>query len=80
MNFYYTPKIAGIVEDWVNYVCPVPAAQQYIVDVIKDPTVANSPLVFPSAAVGEIVARLLRLNDYDEYQTWNDVFNPIIES
>jgi len=46
MNFYYTPKIAGIVEDWVSYVCPVPAAQDYILDVIKDKTVANSPLVF----------------------------------
>jgi len=47
-------KIAGIVEDWVSYVCPVPAAQDYILDVIKDKTVANSPLVFPSAAADKL--------------------------
>ncbi len=61
MNFYYTPKIAGIVEDWVSYVCPVPAAQEYILNVIKDPTVANSPLVFPSATADKLSHQLLHL-------------------
>jgi spermidine/putrescine transport system substrate-binding protein len=80
MNFYYTPKIAGIVEDWVSYVCPVPAAQEYIRDVIKDPTVANSPLVFPSAAADKLSHSYYIYRDFDEYQAWNDVYNPIIES
>jgi spermidine/putrescine transport system substrate-binding protein len=79
MNFYYTPKIAGIVEDWVNYVCPVPKAQQYIADVIKDPTVANSPLVFPPASITAQSNPYYVYKDYDEYETWNDTFNPIIE-
>jgi spermidine/putrescine transport system substrate-binding protein len=79
MNFYYTPKIAGIVEDWVNYVCPVPKAQQYIADVIKDPTVAGSPLVFPPASITAQSNPYYVYKDYDEYETWNDTYNPIIE-
>jgi spermidine/putrescine transport system substrate-binding protein len=79
MNFYYTPKIAGIVEDWVNYVCPVPKAQQYIADIIKDPTVANSPLVFPPASITAQSNPYYVYKDYDEYETWNDTYNPIIE-
>jgi spermidine/putrescine transport system substrate-binding protein len=80
MNFYYTPKIAGIVEDWVNYVCPVPEAQQYIADVIQDPPVANSPLVFPSPAIDKVSHDFYVYRDYDEFQLWNDTYNPIIES
>jgi spermidine/putrescine transport system substrate-binding protein len=79
MNYYYTPKIAGIVEDWVNYVCPVPKAQQYIADVIKDPTVASSPLVFPPASITAQSNPYYVYKDYDEYETWNDTYNPIIE-
>jgi spermidine/putrescine transport system substrate-binding protein len=80
MNFYYTPKIAGIVEDWVSYVCPVPAAQDYILNVIKDPTVANSPLVFPSAQAAKLSHSYYIYRDYNDYQAWNDTYNPIIES
>jgi spermidine/putrescine transport system substrate-binding protein len=80
MNFYYTPKIAGIVEDWVNYVCPVPEAKEYIASVLKDKTVANSPLVFPEAAIDKLSNEFYVYRDYDEYQAWNDTFNPVIES
>ena len=27
IDFYYRPPIQGLIEDWVNYICPVPAAQ-----------------------------------------------------
>jgi spermidine/putrescine transport system substrate-binding protein len=80
MNFYYTPEIAGIVEDWVNYVCPVPGAKAYIADTLKDPTVANSPLVFPSPSVDRESHNYYVFRDYDEYEEWNNIFNPIIES
>jgi spermidine/putrescine transport system substrate-binding protein len=80
MNFYYTPKIAAIVEDWVNYVCPVPAAKQYLDKVIGDPDVANSPLVFPNAAMDAASNDFYVYKTYDDYQEWNDTFNPIIES
>lgn len=80
MNFYYTPKIAGIIEDWVNYVCPVPLAQEYIANVIDDPVVADSDLVFPTPAINDASHNYYVYRDYDDYQTWNDTFNPIIES
>jgi spermidine/putrescine transport system substrate-binding protein len=78
MNFYYTPKIAGIVEDWVNYVCPVPAAQSYIDTVLADPGVADSPLVFPTPAINAASRNYHVYKDYDDFQTWNDIYNPII--
>ncbi|RKR73540.1 ABC transporter substrate-binding protein [Frondihabitans australicus] len=80
MNFYYTPKIAGIVEDWVNYVCPVPGAEQYIRGPLDDKTVANSPLVFPTDEVLSQSNEFYVYKDYDEYEEWNTVFNPIIQS
>jgi spermidine/putrescine transport system substrate-binding protein len=80
MNYYYTPRIAGIVADWVEYVCPVPLAQQYIEKVIDDPGVANSPLVFPSAEVAKMSRTYYDFRDLQEYETWNNIFNAIVES
>jgi spermidine/putrescine transport system substrate-binding protein len=80
MNFYYTPKIAAIVEDWVNYVCPVPKARQYVDKVLQDPAVANSPLVFPPKSIYSRSHNYALFDNYDVYQQWNDIFNPVIES
>ncbi|HWD65828.1 MAG TPA: spermidine/putrescine ABC transporter substrate-binding protein [Solirubrobacteraceae bacterium] len=49
MNFYYTPKVAAEVEDYVNYVCPVQGADQVLVK--QDPAVAKDPLIFPTKAM-----------------------------
>ena len=49
MNWFYDPKIAAEVEDYVNYICPVVGAAE----VLKrtDPSVANNPLIFPTKAM-----------------------------
>jgi spermidine/putrescine transport system substrate-binding protein len=80
MNFYYTPEIAGIVEDWVNYVCPVPAAKQYILEELEDPDVANSPLVFPTPEMERKSNDFYVFRNYDEYEQWNETFNQVIQS
>jgi spermidine/putrescine transport system substrate-binding protein len=80
MDYYYTPKTAGIVEDWVNYVCPVPGAQAYVADVIKDKTVANSPLVFPTESVLGQSHEFPVFENYDQYSEWNALFNAVIQS
>jgi spermidine/putrescine transport system substrate-binding protein len=80
MDFYYTPEIAGMVEDWVNYVCPVPAAKDYILNGLDDPKVANSPLVFPDSSVDSRSHEFYVFKNYDEYEEWNKVFNPVIQS
>lgn len=80
MNFYYTPKVAGIVEDWVNYVCPVPGAEDYVRNELDDPTVADSPLVFPSEAVLAKSHEFRVFKNYDEYSEWNGIFNAVVQS
>jgi spermidine/putrescine transport system substrate-binding protein len=45
MNWYYDPKIAAEVEDYVNYICPVQGADAILRK--TDPKVANNPLIFP---------------------------------
>lgn len=80
INFYYTPEVSGIVEDYVNYVCPVPEAKEYILNVIKDPTVANSPLVFPDAADYAKTHEFRTFKNYAEFTEWNNTFSPIIQA
>jgi spermidine/putrescine transport system substrate-binding protein len=46
MNFYYQPKIAAQVEDYVNYICPVKGADKVLRK--SDPDVANNHLIFPT--------------------------------
>jgi spermidine/putrescine transport system substrate-binding protein len=48
MNWFYDPKIAAEVEDYVNYICPVEGADKVLLK--TDPAVAKNPLIFPSAA------------------------------
>ncbi|HMY25601.1 MAG TPA: spermidine/putrescine ABC transporter substrate-binding protein [Solirubrobacterales bacterium] len=80
INFAYNPEIAALIADWVNYICPVPAAKPIIANQLDDPTVANSPLVFPSEA------ELSRLKEYPVTETlktheqWVGLFDPIIQS
>ncbi|MBF4582415.1 spermidine/putrescine ABC transporter substrate-binding protein [Curtobacterium sp. VKM Ac-2865] len=80
MDFYYTPRIAGIVEDYVNYVCPVPAAEDYVRDELDDAAVADSPLVFPSESVLAASHEFRVFQNYDEYSEWNSVFNAVVQS
>jgi spermidine/putrescine transport system substrate-binding protein len=46
MNWFYDPKIAAEVEDYVNYICPVVGADKVLEK--TDPAVAKNPLIFPT--------------------------------
>ncbi|HKB94648.1 MAG TPA: hypothetical protein VKC62_10505, partial [Gaiellaceae bacterium] len=48
-DWFYQPKIAAEVEDYVNYICPVQGAAAVLKK--SDPAVANNPLIFPSASL-----------------------------
>jgi spermidine/putrescine transport system substrate-binding protein len=80
INYYYEPANAGVVEDYVDYVCPVPQAQKYIADTLKDPAVASSELVFPSDATYAKSHLFYAFKNYAQYKKWNDIFNPIIQA
>jgi spermidine/putrescine transport system substrate-binding protein len=49
MNWYYDPKIAAEVEDYVNYICPVVGADKVLLK--SDPKIAKNPLIFPTKAM-----------------------------
>jgi spermidine/putrescine transport system substrate-binding protein len=78
MNFYYQPKVAAEVADWVNYVTPVPAAKPILLH--SDPPVGKSPLVFPSTAMNAKTHQYFVYKAYADFQAWNNTFNPIIQS
>ena len=46
MNFVYDPHIAALIEDYVNYICPVNGAKAELEKI--DPDVANNTLIFPT--------------------------------
>jgi spermidine/putrescine transport system substrate-binding protein len=46
MNYYYQPKVAAEVEDYVNYICPVAGADKVLEH--TDPKVAHNTLIFPT--------------------------------
>jgi len=48
MNYYYDPTVAAVVEDEVNYICPVSGAKAAMKKL--DPPLASNPLIFPDAA------------------------------
>ena len=80
MDFVYDPEIAAQITAWVNYICPVPAAQEILASAEDNytRTVAESPLVFPTP---EMEASLHHYKDLDEEeeQLWNDLFGEIIQ-
>jgi spermidine/putrescine transport system substrate-binding protein len=78
MDFYYQPQIAAKVADWVNYVTPVPGAKEILLK--QDPPVGKSPLVFPTPAMTAQTRQYYVYQSYSEFQSWNNTFNPIINS
>jgi spermidine/putrescine transport system substrate-binding protein len=69
-----------MIEDWVWYLCPVPAAKGVIAKQLDDPTVANSPLVFPPASMRSRFRAYYDFKNVDDRQEYNSIFDPIIQS
>ncbi|MEV6998229.1 spermidine/putrescine ABC transporter substrate-binding protein [Streptomyces sp. NPDC093982] len=53
IDYYYDPEVAADLAAWVNYVCPVPAAQDVLASAKDEETaaLAEDPLIFPDAAM-----------------------------
>ena len=80
MDFVYQPEIAAQMCAWINYICPVPEAQD-ILKKAKDAytrQVASSPLVFPTP---EMEANLYHYKDLDEEEEaqWNELFDEVVQ-
>ncbi|MFD3568359.1 spermidine/putrescine ABC transporter substrate-binding protein [Streptomyces sp. NPDC058667] len=53
VDYYYEPEVAAELAAWVNYVCPVPAAQTVLADSGDEDlaALAEDPLIFPDTAM-----------------------------
>ena len=89
INFFYDPKIAASLAEYINYITPVPASQPIITSDAAAATgedkaaleqVAKSPLVFPSESD---YSKLHYYRDFKtpaEHSQYQAVFNPIVTS
>jgi spermidine/putrescine transport system substrate-binding protein len=68
MNHYYDPAVAAEVAAYVNYICPVEAAQPELEKI--DPDLAASPFIFPDeATLAKVkVFRSLTADESTKYQ------------
>jgi spermidine/putrescine transport system substrate-binding protein len=74
MDYVYQPEVQAEIEAYVNYICPVPAAKEVI-----DPSLADSPLIFPSDADLAKTHTYYEFKTPDELSEWNGLFQPIYQ-
>jgi spermidine/putrescine transport system substrate-binding protein len=74
-NFYYDPAIAAEVAAYVNYICPVDGAKAEMEKI--DPSLVDSPLIFPTA---EDLANVKVFHSLtpDEETTYSEAFQKVI--
>lgn len=75
MNHYYDPAIAAQVAAYVNYICPVEAAQPELEKI--DPELAASPFIFPDEATLSKV-KVFRALTADEQTNFQAAFDEAI--
>ncbi|MFJ6083223.1 spermidine/putrescine ABC transporter substrate-binding protein [Streptomyces sp. NPDC092369] len=58
IDYYYEPRVAAELAAWVNYVCPVPAAQDVLASSKDKDTaaLAENPLIFPDTTMRKHLA------------------------
>ncbi|MFI7404769.1 spermidine/putrescine ABC transporter substrate-binding protein [Streptomyces sp. NPDC049541] len=78
VDYYYAPEVAAELAAWVNYVCPVPAAQ-HVLAAAKDKdtaALAENPLIFPDAEMRKrlVIARDITSTERVEFaKRWNKI-------
>ncbi|GAA4330121.1 spermidine/putrescine ABC transporter substrate-binding protein [Streptomyces venetus] len=78
IDYYYDPEVAAELAAWVNYVCPVPAAQDVLASAKDEETaaLAQNPLIFPDAELRSrlSVARDITSTERREFgKRWNQI-------
>jgi spermidine/putrescine transport system substrate-binding protein len=95
MDYYYDPQAQAVVEYYNDYVCPVPAAKEVLLNPtgwakedlkalkpeIGLPTsvTANAPTVFPTEAYLKQARNYRSYKNAEEVKAWNDLFLPITQ-
>jgi spermidine/putrescine transport system substrate-binding protein len=75
MDFYYRPDIAAEVAAYVNYICPVDGAKAEMEKI--DPSLVDSPLIFPTEADLDAVKVFRSLSPQEE-TTFSEAFQKVI--
>jgi spermidine/putrescine transport system substrate-binding protein len=75
IDFYYDPAIAAEVAAYVNYICPVEGAKEEMEKI--DPSLVDSPLIFPTEEDLANV-QVFRSLDPDEETTYSESFQKVI--
>jgi spermidine/putrescine transport system substrate-binding protein len=78
IDYYYDPEVAAELAAWVNYVCPVPAAQDVLASAKDEETaaLAENPLIFPDTAMRSrlAVARDITSSERVKFgKRWNGI-------
>ncbi|MGW5125397.1 ABC transporter substrate-binding protein [Streptomyces sp. NPDC004069] len=78
IDYYYEPEVAAELAAWVNYVCPVPAAQAVLADSKDKETaeLAENPLIFPDSTMRKrlAIARDMSSDERVEFaKRWNAI-------
>ncbi|MER5937403.1 spermidine/putrescine ABC transporter substrate-binding protein [Streptomyces sp. NPDC001928] len=78
IDYYYEPEVAAELATWVNYVCPVPAAQDILASSKDEDTaaLAEDPLIFPDGAMRRrlAIARDITSEERVEFaKRWNAI-------
>jgi spermidine/putrescine transport system substrate-binding protein len=95
MDYYYDPQAQAVVEYYNDYVCPVPAAKEVLLNPtgwakqdLKElkpeiglPTsvTANAPTVFPTEEYLKQARNYRSYKNAEEVKAWNDLFLPITQ-
>jgi spermidine/putrescine transport system substrate-binding protein len=79
MDSVYDPHTQALIENYNAYVCPVPAAQPIIAKDLHDPTIANSPTVFPDDQMISLSRSYYQWKNAQELDAWNNTFVPIFQ-
>jgi spermidine/putrescine transport system substrate-binding protein len=86
-NFIYQPEIMAMMTEWINYIPPVPAARDVVLDDAQAASggdaeylrnVADSSLVFPSPEDLSSLYRY-RVLTPEEEQQWNSIFTQVYQ-
>ena len=95
MDYYYSPQVEAVLEYYNDYVCPVPASKQVLLDpsgwaktALNDlnaevglpaSDTADSPLVFPTEQDIKNSRSYYQYKSQEELTAWNNLFLPITQ-
>jgi spermidine/putrescine transport system substrate-binding protein len=95
MDYWYQPDVEAVVEYYNDYVCPVPAAKQFLLHPtgwggqalkqmapeigLATKVTADAPTVFPTPAYIKNSRPYYQYKSQEELNAWNNLFVPITQ-